>query len=160
MKNSPQRHCRHFEIKAYGWASGIPTFFMTQFVRYVKHALTKDGVVPSWDHRMMEIFNTQNSIGPTMLVQGFIATAWVRLLMDMGWLTPNAKWLFWSEHYGMRWLCQYGRLETIFYTTTPISPQISHTHNWGIDYFGTYNIRINCPGRINSWGNIQPPVSS
>lgn len=91
MKNSPQRHCRHFEIKAYGWASGIPTFFMTQFVRYVKHALTKDGVVPSWDHRMMEIFNTQNSIGPTMLVQGFIATAWVRLLMDMGVAHPQRQ---------------------------------------------------------------------
>ena len=49
---------------------------MTQFVGYITYMLTKDGGVPSRDHRTMGIVDTQNSIGPTMLIHGFIATAW------------------------------------------------------------------------------------
>jgi hypothetical protein len=41
---------------------------------------------------MTDIFNIQNTIGLTMLLWGFIATAWEQLLMDMGVSHPQ-HWL-------------------------------------------------------------------
>jgi hypothetical protein len=45
-----------------------------------------------WDHRMTDIFNIQNTIGPTMLLQGFITTAWEQLLLDMGCQWPHPQY--------------------------------------------------------------------
>jgi len=73
-----------------GTHAGTPTFFMNQFVEYITHTLAEIGDVPLRDQRTMMVFDAQNKIGPTMLLRGFTATAWERLLADMG--VANPQW--------------------------------------------------------------------
>ena len=67
-----------------GRTKGIPPWFMTHFVGYIKHALDHEGDVPTTDDRIRQAYMAQNRIGSLKLLRGFIATAWARTLTDMG----------------------------------------------------------------------------
>jgi hypothetical protein len=63
---------------------------MTQLVGYI--ADTTDTHLPTAttrDPRLTEAFAAQDAIGPLMLTRGFVATAWIRILTDMG--TPHSQ---------------------------------------------------------------------
>ncbi len=112
-----------------GTRKGAPTLFMTQLVGYIAEAT--DTILPKTitrDPRLATAFAAQDAIGPLLLLRGFVATEWIRILADMG--TPHPQHMMtlivrtiWDDVIQPLWLVR----NNILHNNPNFTSELTHT---------------------------------
>ncbi len=112
-----------------GTRKDIPKLFMTQWVGYIARATdTHTPQAITQDPRFNTAFTAQDAIGPLMLLRGFIATAWLRQLTDMGTPHPQRKMVYlirtvWDELIQPLWTAR----NNILHRNPNFTTDLTHT---------------------------------
>jgi hypothetical protein len=92
----------------------------------------------------VDVYRDQDDIGPTMMLRGFIANEWTRLLTDMGAPQPQKLMVFllrtmWDEIFTPLLKAR----NTLLHNNPNFTTDLTHTQLGEIDHYGIYNIKIN-----------------
>ena len=116
-------------LGSHGTRKGAPILFMKQLVGYIAEATdTKLPTVTTRDHRMTRAFDAQDSIGPLMLLRGFVAVEWSLILKDMGTPHPQRMMAFivrtiWDEVIQPLWSVR----NNILHNNPNFTTELTHT---------------------------------